>query len=192
MQSTFTRDISSSEPRTQLAEGVTAYYIYIPPRRTQAQAPLPEIPDSACEFALKTLEFPADAPQQAILASASRRIAICCTRQWGKSTTAALKALHHALTNPASLVLIASRTRRQAGETLDKAIDFARILDIRIRRANRHPDSLLLPNHSRIIALPGKPDSLRGYSAVSLLIVDEAAYVLDELYHAVRDRKSVV
>ena len=55
-----------------------------------------------------------------------------------------------------------------------------------IRRAPRHPDYLLLPNATRIIALPGEPDSLRCFSAVSLLIVDEAAYVADELYYALR------
>ena len=101
-----------------------------------------------------------------------RRPLLHCTRQWGKSTTGAIKALHHALLNAACLVLIASRTRRQAGELLEKIINFSKLLDIPHRRAPRHPDSLLLPNGSRIIALPGVPDSLRGFSAVSLLIID--------------------
>ena len=149
-------------------------------------SPTSTIPDSVVDFALQTLGFPADALQQDLLATTARRIIVCCTRQWGKSTTAAIKALHHALSKPGSLTLIASRTLRQAGELLEKVITFARTLDIRIRRAPRHHESLLLPNSSRIIALPGKPDSLRGFSSLSLLILDEAAYVQDELYHALR------
>ena len=47
--------------------------------------------------------------------------------------------------------------------------------------------SLLLPNGSRIIGLPGKMHkTIRGFSALSLLIFDEAAQVPDELYVALR------
>ncbi len=188
MLSTFARYLLiPREPRNQLQEGITTYYAYKINRHHSPPAHVtPDIPAAAPEFALQTLQFPADATQQEILASPARRVVLCCTRQWGKSTTGAIKALHHALVNAACLVLIASRTRRQAGELLEKIINFSKLLDIPYRRAPRHPDSLLLPNGSRIIALPGVPDSLRGFSAVSLLIVDEAAYVPDELYFALR------
>ena len=192
----------SLEPRSRLHPGVTSWHTYsrspnqslpntsspiasLPSRDRQEAVPI-EIPASTTDFALQTLQFPIDARQQEVLATPSRRVAICCSRQWGKSTAGAIKALHHALLNPASLTLIASRTRRQAGELLDKAIGFAQTLDIPIRRVLRHPDSLLLPNHSRLIALPGNPDSLRSFSAVSLLVIDEASYVPDQLYHALR------
>ena len=46
--------------------------------------------------------------------------------------------------------------------------------------------SLLLPNRSRIVGLPGNEATVRGFSAVSLLLVDEASRVEDELYRAVR------
>jgi hypothetical protein len=45
---------------------------------------------------------------------------------------------------------------------------------------------LHLANGSRVIGLPGKPATILGYSGVSLLIVDEAARVPDELYRSVR------
>ena len=196
MLTTFAR-LHKREPRSHLHSGVTTYYTYIPPARHRLRSipstidspsppALPEIPASVPEFALETLKFPIDAIQQEILATTNRRVVICSCRQSGKSTTGAIKALHHGCSNPGSLTLIASRSLRQSGELLGKIIDFAKLLDLPIRRAPRHPDSLLLPNGARIIALPGKPDSLRCFSAVSLLIVDEAAYVPDELYYALR------
>jgi hypothetical protein len=45
--------------------------------------------------------------------------------------------------------------------------------------------ALLLPNGSRMVGLPGKADTVRGYSAVSLMVIDEAAWVCDEMYRAV-------
>ncbi|MEZ5351725.1 MAG: terminase family protein [Bryobacteraceae bacterium] len=148
--------------------------------------PMSEIPPSALEFAHRILQFPLDPTQSQILAADPHRVLICCTRQWGKSTTAAIKALHHALTNPGSLTLIASRTRTQATELLHKVTLFARSVGVPTPRAPGHPTSLLLPSSARIIALPGDPASIRGLSAASLLIVDEAAFVPDDLYHALR------
>ncbi len=146
-------------------------------------------PATAAEFARKVLEFPIDPKQAEILAAnreESRRVVICCSRQWGKSTTGAIKALHHALTSPGSVTLIASRTLHQATQLLEKATQFARGLQLATRRVPGQTSSLLLPNRSRLIAIPGRPASIRAYSAVSLLIVDEAAYVPDSLYEALR------
>src|SRR5204863_2959824 len=44
---------------------------------------------------------------------------------------------------------------------------------------------------SRILALPGKEASIRGFSAVRLLAIDEAARVPDDLYRAVRPMLAV-
>jgi hypothetical protein len=46
-------------------------------------------------------------------------------------------------------------------------------------------------NGSRIVALPGKEETIRGFSGVSLLIVDEAARVPDALYQSVRPMLAV-
>jgi len=48
-----------------------------------------------------------------------------------------------------------------------------------------------LANGSRIEALPGTEKTVRGFSGVDLLIVDEAARVADELYFAVRPMLAV-
>lgn len=44
---------------------------------------------------------------------------------------------------------------------------------------------VFLPNGSRIVGLPGTEGTVRGFSAVSLLLIDEASRVSDEQYHAV-------
>lgn len=46
----------------------------------------------------------------------------------------------------------------------------------------RNKISLLLPNESRIVGLPSREMTVRGFSAVSLLIIDEAARVPDMMF----------
>jgi len=41
-----------------------------------------------------------------------------------------------------------------------------------------------LSNGSRIVSLPGDPDTVRGFSAPKLVITDEAAYVSDQMQAA--------
>jgi hypothetical protein len=43
-----------------------------------------------------------------------------------------------------------------------------------------------LSNGSRIVGLPGREETIRGFSGVTLLIIDEAARVTDDLYYSVR------
>lgn len=50
---------------------------------------------------------------------------------------------------------------------------------------------LELQNGSRIVSLPGKEETIRGYSGVRLLVVDEAARVPDSLYYSVRPMLAV-
>jgi hypothetical protein len=50
---------------------------------------------------------------------------------------------------------------------------------------------LTLANGSRVISLPGDEKSIRGYSSVALLIIDEAARVEDALYSSVRPMLAV-
>jgi hypothetical protein len=46
--------------------------------------------------------------------------------------------------------------------------------------------SLTLANGSKIVSLPSKEETIRGYSRVSLLVCDEAARIPDPLYFAAR------
>src|SRR5450432_3764133 len=51
--------------------------------------------------------------------------------------------------------------------------------------------SLQFLNGSRIVGLPGTEATVRGFSNVSLLLVDEASRVCDDLYLAVRPMLAV-
>jgi hypothetical protein len=132
------------------------------------------------------LGFIADTKQAEVLSSSTNRGILNCCRQWGKSTTTAIKAVHHALFNPDSVVLVASPSLRQSGEFLKKSEKALRQLGLRVRGDGSNQCSLLLPNGSRIVGLPEREGTIRGFSAVSLLIVDEASRVSDELYQALR------
>ena len=49
----------------------------------------------------------------------------------------------------------------------------------------RTAEELHLTNGSRVVCLPCREETIRGYSGVGLLVIDEAARVPDELYRAV-------
>ena len=138
------------------------------------------------EFALRRLNFAPDETQARILRSNSTQGLLNCARQWGKSTITAIKALHTALSNPRQLVLVASPTERQSAEFIRKCRDFLLPLPLKLRGDGANRSSLLLPNRSRIVGLPGRETTIRGFSNVSLLLIDEAAQAPDSLYLALR------
>lgn len=140
----------------------------------------------ACAFAQNTLGFTPDSHQTRVLQCEAPRVILNCTRQWGKSTVCAAKAVHLAFSQPESLILVASPSARQSGEFVRKASAFLRKLGIRPRGDGDNAISLLLPNRSRIVGIPELEATVRGFSSVSLLIIDEASRVGDELYHALR------
>jgi len=130
-------------------------------------------------------------PWQAdVLRSGAQRMLLNASRQSGKSTTVALLNVHTALYVPESLCLMLSPTLRQSGELFRKAKELlGRVQTERLPEETAL--SLRLANGSRIVSLPGKEGTVRGYSAVSLLCIDEASRVPDELYMACRPMLAV-
>ncbi len=159
-------------------------------RRVRDGAPEEERPE-VVEWVRSKLGLKPDEAQAWVLASRSQRCLLNCTRQWGKSTITAAMAVHEACTKAGSLVLVVSPSGRQSGEFLRKATRLARRLGIRPRGDGDNEISLAFGNESRIVGLPGKEGTIRGFSAVSLLMVDEAARVSDDLYLAVRPMLAV-
>lgn len=146
----------------------------------------------AGEFARLRLGIQLDALQMELLQSGAHRGILNCSRQWGKSTVAAIRAVHHAYTYESSLVLVASPSRRQSGELLAKVRPMLEKLGIAACGDGINVPSAVLPNGSRIVALPGSEDTIRGFSAVSLLLIDEAARVSDTIHKTLRPMLAVL
>jgi hypothetical protein len=126
-----------------------------------------------------------------LLRSTSERVLLNCCRQSGKSTMTAVIALHRALYHPSSLILCLAPALRQSQELFSKMAGFYRDLGRPVSAVTERKLSLELENRSRIITLPGSEKTIRGFSGTSLLILDEAARVEDELYFAVRPMLAV-
>ncbi len=124
--------------------------------------------------------------QRNLLRSGSKRILINASRQSGKSTITAILALHRALYYSGSLILILAPALRQSQELYAKLADYHATLGYPLKAYGERRLSLELTNGSRVVTLPGSERTVRGYSGVSLLIVDEAARVDDSLYFATR------
>lgn len=127
-----------------------------------------------------------DGWQERVLRSGSPRMLLNCSRQSGKSTTVGILAAHRALYAPRSLVLLLSPTLRQSGELFAKT---RAVLPIRPEKESAL--SLEMANGSRVVSLPGTEKTVRGFSGVDLLIVDEAARVEDALVAAIRPMLAV-
>jgi hypothetical protein len=151
------------------------------------------VPEDRIHFAAAAGLPHLDPWQQELLRSESPRILLNCSRQSGKSTMAAILALHQALYEPGSLVLILAPAERQAKELFSKVAAAYRTLghSEAIPAESYRKLGMELRSGSRIEALPGTEKTVRGFSGVDLLIVDEASRVADELYYAVRPMLAV-
>jgi hypothetical protein len=117
---------------------------------------------------------------------------LLCSRQAGKSLTAAAVALREALLEDDSLVLLLSPTQRQSGELFkDKVLRLYNRLSRPLKTVQESALTMQLSNGSRIVSLPGTEGTVAGYSNVRLLVIDEAAKVSDELYRTVRPMLAV-
>jgi hypothetical protein len=139
----------------------------------------------------KRLGLKPDPWQEDLLRSASERVLLNCSRQSGKSTMTALIALHRALYHPGSLILCLAPALRQSQELFSKISGFYRDLGRPVAPQGERKLSLELENRSRIITLPGTEKTIRGFSGVALLLVDEASRVDDGLYYAIRPMLAV-
>jgi hypothetical protein len=129
--------------------------------------------------------------QRKLLASDAERVLLLCSRQAGKSSVAAALALRVALLRPQSPVLLLSPSQRQSGELFRKVLDQFNALGRPLGVASESVQRLELANGSRVVSLPGGEKSVRGFSAVALLVIDEAARVPDAFYYAVRPMLAV-
>jgi hypothetical protein len=149
-----------------------------------------KIPSDRVEFA-RRLGIEPDPWQERLLHSSADRVLLNCCRQSGKSTMSAIIALQRALYHSGSLVLILAPAERQAKETFTKVAEMYAHLGHPVPADSYRKLGMHLANGSRIEALPGTEKTVRGFSGVDLLILDEAARVDDALYFAVRPMLAV-
>lgn len=143
-------------------------------RPNSIKAPLFNTDMPIADWARTQLNFHPDPVQTEIFNSNTHRLILCCTRQWGKSSIAAIKALHLALRKPGALILFTSASYKQSAELLRKFRAYAtQLTGARCKGDGIHPGSTVLPNGSRILALPQSPATVRCYSAVDLIVIDE-------------------
>jgi hypothetical protein len=122
--------------------------------------------------------------QVALLRERPQRGLMCCCRQVGKSTTAAAAAGYEALYTPGALCLLLAFTQRQSSELLEKVRSLLRVAAPSMILTGDSATEIELANGSRIVSLPGRDDTIRGYSSVRLLVFDEAGWVPDDVYMA--------
>jgi hypothetical protein len=129
--------------------------------------------------------------QRDLLLSHQPYLLLNCARQTGKSTTVAAIALHQLLTSPGSLVLLVAPSERQSHELFRKVLHAYRTLGKPIASVRSNRSELELKSGSRLVALPGREETIRSFSGVDLLILDEASRVPDDLYRSVRPMLAV-
>jgi hypothetical protein len=132
-----------------------------------------------------------DSWQADVLRSTAPRLLLLCSRQAGKSTITSILAVHTALYEPGALVLLLSPTLRQSGELFKKCASVYQAVGRPVPSESESALQLELENGSRIVSLPGREGTIRGYSGVRLLAVDEAAWVDDSLYASTRPMLAV-
>jgi hypothetical protein len=138
-------------------------------------------------FARDRLGFEADEWQTGLLRSSARWVLVNCSRQAGKSTTAGVLALHVALHKPGALILLVAPSLRQASELFRKFAAMRGRLDPAPALSEDNAFSCTFAGTgSRVLSLPGSEATVRGFSAPTLIVEDEAARVPDDLYRAVR------
>jgi len=131
------------------------------------------------------LGFKLDPVQEQIIRSDSERLIVCCSRQWGKTTTVAAKAAAEALDQP-GLVLVLAPVERQARECFRKIKGCLVRGAPRLRYLEDNKTSCELENGARIVVAAARGENIRGFSNPRVVIIDEAAFVADEDYRAVR------
>jgi hypothetical protein len=135
--------------------------------------------------------MPPDPWQEQLLQSQADRFLLLCSRQVGKSTVAAALALRIALIRPRSPILVLAPTERQSGELVRKIAFLFNQLNRPVNVVRESALQVEFANGSRIISLPGNEATVRGFSDIAMLIIDEASRVADSLYYAVRPMLAV-
>jgi hypothetical protein len=109
-------------------------------------------------------------------------------RQCGKTSTAAWGMAHAALFSPGSLSVVACPAQRQSAEAVRRVREAIIKAGGGLEADNVY--GLELTNGSRVLALPGSDDSIRGLTVDAWIVADEAARLNDDLIAALRPMRA--
>lgn len=143
-------------------------------------------------WAKEVLGFYPDSWQASLLRSRSRKIILNCSRQSGKSTVCAALGLHESIYRRPSFGLVIAPTQDQSSELMMKFDAFRGAVELPSDYLSTDTKlAVKFANGNRFVARPGSEKSARSFSAVTLLLEDEAARVADALYNSVRPMLAV-
>ena len=92
------------------------------------------------------------------------------------------------LFTPGSLSVIACPAQRQSGEAVRRVREI--LLKIGVELKSDHVYGLELKNGSRVLALPGSEDSIRGLTVDGLIVADEAARLSEAIFASLRPMRA--
>ena len=131
---------------------------------------------------------PAEWQSQLLRSPKGASILALTARQVGKTTAASWAIAHFMLFTPSSLSVIACPAQRQSAEAVRKVHDHLTKVGATLKVNNVY--GLELDNGSRVLALPGSDDSIRGLTVDGWIVADEAARLTDDLISALRPMRA--
>jgi hypothetical protein len=115
-------------------------------------------------------------------------ILVLTARQIGKTTTAAWAIAHTMQFYPGSLSVIACPAQRQSGEAVRRVREILLKIGAQFKIENTY--TLELQNHSRVLALPGDDETVRGLTVDGWIVADEAARLDADLITALHPMRA--
>ena len=109
-------------------------------------------------------------------------------RQVGKTTTAAWAIAHFMIFTPGGLWVIACPAQRQSAEAVRRVRESLIKVGAELKSDNVY--GLELKNGSRVLALPGSDNSIRGLTVDGWIVADEAARLPNDLIAALRPMRA--
>jgi hypothetical protein len=131
---------------------------------------------------------PAEWQKRLLRAPRGASIVVLTARQIGKTTVAAWAIAHCMLNKPKSLSVVACPAQSQSAEAVRRVKETLLAVGAKLTTDNVY--ALELENGSRVKALPGSDDSVRGLTVDGWIIADEAARLSEELIAAVRPMRA--
>jgi hypothetical protein len=115
-------------------------------------------------------------------------ILVLTARQVGKTTVAAWAIAHFMLFTPGGLSVVACPAQTQSAEAVRKVRDILVRVGAELTVNNVY--GLELKNGSRVKALPGSDDSIRGLTVDGWIVADEAARLKHDVISALRPMRA--